>query len=261
MNNKMEEVYVVAPELFDHITRTIMGMLPVHDIWSFLQACKAISQVGTSPLMWQILFLRDYCPTDEDLHEHMNYYDMYKQLYDTPFKRGVGVRLSCSRESMGMGARAVFTTTIYNNTDYPLLANQQDAPSRRYESASQFLSAWVRDDEQMLLMKAMPSFQPSARMIGMSSQEGLTVRVLPPHSRTEVSVVGRLSDSPDYLNSSSYDPNGVFLSFPSHHLKVAEKSVNEFWVRTRVQFEATEVLSNLVKLRICGPKQQQIDVK
>lgn len=253
MKNKMEEVFYTAPELFNHITRILMSLLPVSDIRNFIQTCKGIAHVGTSRLMWQILFHRDFCPPNEDIA--MDYYEMYKQLYDTQFTRGIGVRLTCSRESIGMGTRAVFTTTIYNNTDYPLLANHKDAPSSRYESAAQFVSAW-KSDKQLMLMQATPSFQQSARMIGMSSQEGLAVRVLPPRSTTELSVVGRLSDSLECINSS---PDGVYLSFPSHHLKVAEQSTNEFWVRTRVQFEATEVLSNLVKLRICRPKPQQIE--
>jgi len=149
--------------------------------------------------------------------------------------------------------RTVFTTTIYNNTDHPVRASQRESLTHLYESAAHFVSAWKHDDRKVTLQHALPSSQCSRGMIGMrDARESMAAaKVLPPHSQTEFSVVGRLDVRPECASpTESEDNTGVYMSFPSHHLKVAESITNEFWMRTRVHIDNKEILSNVVKLRI-----------
>jgi hypothetical protein len=180
----------------------------------------------------------------------VNYYELYKQLHSTVFQDGMGVHLACSRNTIGLGMRTVFTTTIYNNTDHPVRASQRDSFTHLYESAAQFVSAWKHDNNKVILQHALPSLQCSRGMIGMreTNESMAAAKMLLPHSQTEFSVVGRLDVRPECASPAEVTDNScLYLSFPSHHLKVAE---NEFWVRTRVQIENKEILSNVVKLRV-----------
>jgi len=260
-DNKMAEIYPVSPGLFEHVMRSIMSFLPIGDIYHFLQACKPLRSVGTSQALWRILLYRDYtlkkAPSEG---KHTDFYSLYKQLYATAFANGVGIRLSCSKDSLELGKGTIFTTTIYNNNDHAVLAfNQRPIHPHQYETAALFCSAWQHDDDELHINSSLPTYgtyQQAGKTISLtpSVEVGVSAtKVLPPRSCTEFSVVGMLCEQPGSFTSTT-EGDSLFVAFPSHHLKVAEKNTREFWMRTKVCFEATELISNVIKLQITGKR-------
>lgn len=246
-------VFLVAPKLIEFLTHSFIKKLPIRDIFNLMQTNKKMEKFCKAQSLWMDLVSRDYHllanleedPTSAKDKEKGDYYAFYKRIYSTPFKDGVGVRLTCSRETISSGARAVFTTTIINTTDHAIRAqNEQPLQSHRYEAASSFISAWEHEDNRLYLNIASPSYGtcknagksisllPSVCsssfiehyliVLKVESGELYSTREIPPHSKTEFSVVGILSEGEVGLRvSGGIETDSFFMTFPSHHLKVS----------------------------------------
>jgi len=254
---------LIAPKLVEYLSHCFIQKLPVGDIFNLMQTCKKMAAFCSSQSLWKHLLDRDYhlsvSLTDHETERDFHAY--YQELYSTPFIKGVGVRLTCSRESVSSGSRAVFTTTIFNNNDHAVKAqNQQPLHAHRYEAASSFMSAWEHEDNKLYLNSASPSYgtcKKSGKSISLlpsSVESELATREIPPHSRTEFSVVGILSEQAGLKMSRGNEEDSLFMTFPSHHLKVADNQVDQFWMRTKVSFDSTELYSNIVNIHISGER-------
>jgi hypothetical protein len=256
----MAELSRLNPPLFANIVRKIMCFLSVGALFNFMQACRVVGNVGTAQTLWQMLFQRDYGLKYGTLSPNIkyDYYSLYKERHATPFKDGVGIRITCSKDQMGVGSNAIFTTTIYNQNDHSVtLHNQRPTHPRHYESAASFACAWNRDGDKVLLQHALPTYgtyQHAGKAISLAPTGEVTTRELSPHSRTEFSVVGILCEQPEVHHSPPGQDEDLFILFPSHHLKVAEFNSREFWMITKICFEGTELSSNVLKISILDSK-------